>query len=412
MKGYLYVRPYSSTGNTIRQYLIPDGWCEMSRMVLEAVTLTRRIPHTPKCVLIALAAHARHDGSQARPSQQTIAELMDISPRSVRNGLAWLERNGYILPTGHDSGGRGCAVEYQISLAMLQNVAPHAAFHGDNPATDATFTPETRQNQTQNPARNDVNPANSAQNPAMVAAQSGKNQKKESKEEESAEHADDAEASRVLLSFSSSHKKIESYAEAEEVATNGGKNLYAPFTDEECDFFTREHLSEEPCWHERAVLYALWLGSDTDADGPSRAWGQYAGIFLESGATPREIEVGYILLRQQAESQNWEHMPGVKYLAEHWDEWRSKAKRQNAEDDAYARYWDEQDRQRQREEEARQWQREARAAEQARRDALTPEERAAEDAAQAAAEEAARAVSERLHQERMAFMRAKLAGTG
>lgn len=366
----------------------------MSRMLVEAVSLTRGIPHTPKCVLLVLATFAHHDGSQARPSQHTIADLMDLSPRSVRNGLAWLERNGYILPTGHDSGGRGCAVEYQISLAMLQNMAPRAAFSDDNPATDATFTPETRQNRTQNPARNDVNPANFAQNPARGAAQSGKNQKIESKERESAERAQRASAS--FVSSFENQKEARDQNPEQSIHT-----LLAPYDDNE--WMALE--GDAPLADERGVL--LTLCAMTEEASPHRAWLQHVPTFLEAHATPDQLLIGFSMMREQFATM--EHKPGVRKLAEHWDEWQSRAKAHIAKIIAEEAYFAEQQRRNLALEEAEERGREIRRAEQARRAALTPEERAQEDAENAAIEQAYKEQEARRHAERMAYMRAATA---
>src|SRR5260221_2229338 len=94
----------------------------MSYLVVDAVLLTFGIPQTPKAVLTALAQHAHHNGTHARPSQERIAKMMGLSERSTQRGLAWLEAHGLIVPTAHDSGGRGNAVEYAIRLERLQGI--------------------------------------------------------------------------------------------------------------------------------------------------------------------------------------------------------------------------------------------------------------------------------------------------
>lgn len=263
----------------------------MSRTLLESVTLLRGIPATQKAVLVVLAAHAWHDGTNARPSQQTIAEMSGLSARSVRNGLHDLEAAGRIVPEAYNGGGRGHAVQYTIRLDALGiNPATVAAFRPRNPAPDArkpgTDEPETRQNM--------------HVNPATVAAQSGKNHPLNQKEE-SRESAD------APSSSSSSEKNDESQT---------------PEPEPEPDM---------PCQKEQDVLQAFCQA--TDVETPMRAWRQYAAIFLETHSTPAEITTGYRLMQRQF--ANYEHKPGIKSLAQHWDEWRSKAKSSLAADRAY-----------------------------------------------------------------------------
>lgn len=50
---------------------------------------------TAKCVLIALAEYSNAEGA-CFPSQQTIAEKVHLSDRTVRSAIKWLSEHGYI----------------------------------------------------------------------------------------------------------------------------------------------------------------------------------------------------------------------------------------------------------------------------------------------------------------------------
>ena len=94
----------------------------MSYRLVDAVLLTPGIPHIPKMVLIALARYADDDGTHARPGNERIEEMMDMSPRSVFYGLRYLKEHRIITPTAHAKGGRGHAVEYRISLERVHHM--------------------------------------------------------------------------------------------------------------------------------------------------------------------------------------------------------------------------------------------------------------------------------------------------
>lgn len=94
--------------------------------VAETNVIGRKKPNrsmqTAKCVLMTLAQHAHDDGTEARPSCDTIARKWQITRRSVLTALAWLERHGYVTPVGPRGGGRGrgSTVTYRICLDMLE----------------------------------------------------------------------------------------------------------------------------------------------------------------------------------------------------------------------------------------------------------------------------------------------------
>lgn len=68
-------------------------------------------PHL-KYVAIALADHARPDGSNARPSQQTLAEKTGLTDRSVRRALHELCERGVIAKV--KKGRTGSATNYSF----------------------------------------------------------------------------------------------------------------------------------------------------------------------------------------------------------------------------------------------------------------------------------------------------------
>lgn len=74
------------------------------------------IPATEKLVLIALADHARDDGTGAYPSIETLARKASLKRRGVQYVMRRLEAWGLIEPTAHKKGGRGFSTEYRITL--------------------------------------------------------------------------------------------------------------------------------------------------------------------------------------------------------------------------------------------------------------------------------------------------------
>lgn len=74
------------------------------------------IPAHQQQVLLALADHAHHDGSNARPSVDLIAWKTGRSERHVRRVLGELRETGLIEVTKHGRGGRNNPTEYQLHL--------------------------------------------------------------------------------------------------------------------------------------------------------------------------------------------------------------------------------------------------------------------------------------------------------
>lgn len=265
----------------------------MSFILSDAVRRTPDIPGIAKAVLRILADHAGNDGTHCYPSRERIADESGFCVRSVVTGLTWLKTHGYIIPVRNMHGGRGLAVEYHI---VVEKLSPLDIAAARNRAGDAPFSEKSvheRVHETpQKGARN-------AQKGASPAPQSGKNHPLNQKEE-SRESAD-------APSSSSSEKNDESQT---------------PEPEPEPDM---------PCQKEQDVLQAFCQA--TDVETPMRAWRQYVGVFLETHSTPAEITTGYRLMQRQF--ANYEHKPGIKSLAQHWDEWRSKAKSSLAADRAY-----------------------------------------------------------------------------
>ena len=80
-----------------------------------------------KLVLLALADHARDDGTGAYPSVERLVKKTSLSRRGVQTILRRLEDGSLIVPTGTVRGGRGSTVEYKITLDAGKG-APGALF--------------------------------------------------------------------------------------------------------------------------------------------------------------------------------------------------------------------------------------------------------------------------------------------
>jgi DNA-binding MarR family transcriptional regulator len=72
-----------------------------------------QLPKPERDVLLALADHARDDGSGARPGVGLLSWKVDLSPRQVKRLLRKLEERGLIIAIAHRGGGRGRATEFQ-----------------------------------------------------------------------------------------------------------------------------------------------------------------------------------------------------------------------------------------------------------------------------------------------------------
>jgi len=76
-----------------------------------------KIDHATSHVLIAMADHARDDGSRCFPSVGYLSWKTNYSVRQVQRILVNLEDRGIIIPVAYQNGGRGFATEYQLILA-------------------------------------------------------------------------------------------------------------------------------------------------------------------------------------------------------------------------------------------------------------------------------------------------------
>lgn len=366
----------------------------MSWILLERVALTRGIPAAQKSVLIVLAQHAHNDGTNARPSQERIAAFAGMTARNVRRCLASLEATGYIVPVLH-GGPQNHTVNYSIRLDMLADNADNmSAFHSPNSDNMSAFDEDNPDISAQKGGHfRHVRRTFSTDKADILSAESGKNHVMNQKKE-SAERAQRASAS--FVSSFENQKEARDQNPEQSIHT-----LLAPYDDNE--WMALE--GDAPLADERGVL--LTLCAMTEEASPHRAWLQHVPTFLEAHATPDQLLIGFSMMREQFATM--EHKPGVRKLAEHWDEWQSRAKAHIAKIIAEEAYFAEQQRRNLALEEAEERGREIRRAEQARRAALTPEERAQEDAENAAIEQAYKEQEARRHAERMAYMRAATA---
>jgi hypothetical protein len=76
-----------------------------------------KIDHATSHVLLAMADHARDDGSRCFPSVGYLSWKTNYSLRQVQRILANLEDTGIIIPVAYQNGGGGFATEYQLVLA-------------------------------------------------------------------------------------------------------------------------------------------------------------------------------------------------------------------------------------------------------------------------------------------------------
>jgi hypothetical protein len=72
------------------------------------------IPSTEKLVLLAMADHAREDGTGCYPSVNTLARKTSLSKRGTQKLMRRLEAAGYIIDTGKTS--RYQTIEYTLTL--------------------------------------------------------------------------------------------------------------------------------------------------------------------------------------------------------------------------------------------------------------------------------------------------------
>ena len=121
----------------------------MSIRLMSEIWLTK-LPLTEKMVLLVIADHANDEGTEAWPSQATIANKASISIRTVQRSVNSLVEKGYIWMQKGAGGSATCRDDrrphrYTINLATLRgDVATTRKRRGDADDVDgATLTPST-----------------------------------------------------------------------------------------------------------------------------------------------------------------------------------------------------------------------------------------------------------------------------
>jgi Helix-turn-helix domain len=111
-----------------------------------------KLPITEKMVLLVIADHASDDGTEAWPSQATIAKKASISIRTVQRCVNSLQSQGFLRMEKHAGGSKNCREDrrphrYTINLTMLRDgaVTPRQAdTNGATPATDTGRLPRPK----------------------------------------------------------------------------------------------------------------------------------------------------------------------------------------------------------------------------------------------------------------------------
>lgn len=120
----------------------------MSIRVMAEVWRTN-LPTTEKMILLVIADHASDDGTEAWPSQATIATKASVSIRTVQRCVNTLVRAGYVRMEKHAGGSASCREDrrphrYTINLGRLRG----DIVTGRQPQTDgATLTTTTGRQQ-------------------------------------------------------------------------------------------------------------------------------------------------------------------------------------------------------------------------------------------------------------------------
>lgn len=103
------------------------------------------LPTVEKMVLLVIADHANDEGTQAYPSQATIAAKASISIRTVQRAVNTLCAQGYIRMFKHAGGSADCREDrrphlYQININALRGDTVTRRTSDANGATMATIT--------------------------------------------------------------------------------------------------------------------------------------------------------------------------------------------------------------------------------------------------------------------------------
>lgn len=83
------------------------------------------LDHQEQAVMLALADHGEHDGTQIFPSVDRLVWKTGYSRRNVQYVLRRLEEKRLIIPVAHEHGGRGRATEY---VMKIENGIPKPPF--------------------------------------------------------------------------------------------------------------------------------------------------------------------------------------------------------------------------------------------------------------------------------------------
>lgn len=122
------------------------------------------LPAVEKLVLLAMADHARDDGTGCYPSVGTLARKTSQSRRGVQKIMRRLEQAGWIAPSKLSKGRR--ANEYRITLA---NREPGSLFPPTQPRTTG---PSTANHSASNREPGSPEPPGTVSKPAAAAAAS------------------------------------------------------------------------------------------------------------------------------------------------------------------------------------------------------------------------------------------------
>ena len=103
------------------------------------------LPTVEKMVLLVIADHANDEGTQAYPSQATMASKASISIRTVQRAVNTLCAQGYIRMFKHAGGSADCREDrrphlYQINVAKLRGDSVTRRTDDANGATITTST--------------------------------------------------------------------------------------------------------------------------------------------------------------------------------------------------------------------------------------------------------------------------------
>lgn len=102
------------------------------------------LDHSQQSLLLALADHAKDDGSDCFPGVGYLAWKTGYSERQVQRILRELESNHLIKPLAHGTGGRHLRTEYQLLLENGVKKSPFTVQKGDNMSRERVTKPAER----------------------------------------------------------------------------------------------------------------------------------------------------------------------------------------------------------------------------------------------------------------------------